>query len=181
MASTPAAPPVASTPPDLVPIRDAARMVGRGLSTLRGWCASGELTAYHGQGSHPSNRPVLVSRSELQILAVTTKSPTPGRAAPVTPTAPTVDLAELAAARADLALARVELAGRVDLVDALRLALRATEDRARDLATAIEVERARVTGLTAENEALRGDAGVPWWRRLLGVSSTPRLSSTGEA
>lgn len=185
MTSTPLpAPPVTSTPSpsDLVPIRDATRMVGRGLSTLRGWCASGELTAHYGSGSHPNNRPVLVSRAELQILAATTKSPNPGRPAPVSATVPVaVDRAELVAAWAERDLARAELAGSRDLVDALKLAQRATEDRARDLATALDVERARVTGLTAENEALRGDAGVPWWRRLLGVSSTPRLSGAGEA
>lgn len=185
MSSTPPSTPPVSTPgpADLVPIRDAARMVGRGLSTLRAWCASGELTAYHGPGTHPSNRPVLVSRAELSILAATTKSPTPGRAPPATVATmpPAVEAAELATARADLALARVELAGRADVVDALRLVIRATEDRARDLATALEAERARTVGLTAELDALRGDAGLPWWRRLLGVSSTPRLSGDGEA
>jgi hypothetical protein len=160
-------------------------MVGRGLSTLRAWCASGELTAYHGPGTHPGNRPVLVSRAELAILAATTKSPNPGRAPPPVAAPVAAELltarAERDAARADLALARVELAGRGDLVDALRLALRATEDRARDLSTALEAERARVAGLAAELEAVRGAAGLPWWRRLLGVSSTPRLSGDGEA
>lgn len=193
MSSSPAAPPSPSTsnpagpstPGDLVPIRDAARMVGRGLSTVRAWCASGELTPYHGPGTHPSNRPVLVSRAELAILAATTKSPTPGRAPPpavaVDPPELVTARAELAATRAELALVRVELAGRGDLVDALRLALRATEDRARDLAAALEAERARTAGLTAEVDALRGGAGLPWWRRLLGVSSTPRLPGDGEA
>jgi len=135
MSSTPPSTPASTPgPADLVPIRDAARMVGRGLSTVRAWCASGELTAYHGPGTHPGNRPVLVSRAELAILAATSKSPTPGRAPPPVATMPpaaAVELAELATARADLALARVELAGRADVVDALRLALRATEDRAR--------------------------------------------------
>jgi len=175
-------PPSSNTPGDLVPIRDAARMVGRGLSTLRAWCASGELTAYHGPGTHPGNRPVLVSRAELAILAATSKSPTPGRAPPPVATMPpAVEAAELATVRADLALARVELAGRADVVEALRLVIRATEDRARDLSTALAAERARVAGLTAELDALRGDAGLPWWRRLLGVSSTPRLPGNEEA
>jgi hypothetical protein len=157
-------------------------MVGRGLSTLRAWCASGELTAYHGPGTHPGNRPVLVSRAELAILAATSKSPTPGRAPPSTvATPPAVEAAELATARAERDLARAELAARADVVDALRLVIRATEDRARDLATALEAERARVAGLAAELEAVRGAAGLPWWRRLLGVSSTPRLSGDGEA
>lgn len=166
----------------MVPIRDAARLVGRGLSTVRAWCASGELTAYHGPGTHPSNRPLLVSRAELAILAATTKSTNPGRPPPVAAKpAAAVDAAELVNARAERDLARAELAARADVVDALRLVIRATEDRARDLSTALEAERARVAGLTAENEALRGDAGLPWYRRLLGVSSTRRLPDNGEA
>ena len=192
MSSTPSSTPAATpsnAPGDLVPIRDAARLVGRGLSTVRAWCASGELTAYHGAGTHPGNRPVLVSRAELLILAATSKSPTPGRAPPPVATmAPAVEAAELATVRAELAtaraerdLVRAELAARADVVDALRLVIRATEDRARDLATALEAERARTVGLSAELNALRGDAGLPWWRRLLGVSSTPRLPGNGEA
>lgn len=177
-----------SEPDDLIPIRDAARMVNRGLSTVRAWCASGELTAYHGPGTHPGNRPVLVSRAELTILAVTSKSARPGRAPPpstvATPPAVDADLAivrsERDLARSERDLARAELAGRADVVDALRLAIRLSEDRARDLSTALEAERARVAGLTAELAALRGGADLPWWRRLLGVSTTPRLSGDGE-
>lgn len=170
-----------SEPDDLIPIRDAARMVNRGLSTVRAWCASGELTAYHGPGTHPGNRPVLVSRAELTILAVTSKSARPGRAPPpsTVATPPTVN-ADLAIVRSERDLARAELAGRADVVDALRLAIRLSEDRARDLSTAFEAERARVAGLTAELAALRGGADLPWWRRLLGVSTTPRLSGDGE-
>ena len=52
--------------------------------------------------------------------------------------------------------------------------------RARDLAKALEVERANVAGLRAELEALRGAAGLPWWRRLLG-SSKPPAELTGPA
>lgn len=148
-------------------------MVGRGLSTVRAWCASGELTAYRGPGTHERNRPVLVSRAELSVLAASAKSATPGRAPPPVSAPPVT--AELEALRADLVAVRAELAARADVVDALRLVIRATEDRARDLATALEAERARTAGLTAELEALRGGAGLPWWRRLLGVSSTPRL------
>jgi predicted nucleic acid-binding Zn-ribbon protein len=50
---------------------------------------------------------------------------------------------------------------------ALRLALGAAEDRARDLVGALERERARADGAEAEVAALRSAAGLPWWRRLL--------------
>lgn len=51
-----------STPADLLPVREASRLVGRGYSTVRGWIAAGEREAYRGEGTHPSNAPVLVSR-----------------------------------------------------------------------------------------------------------------------
>jgi hypothetical protein len=40
-------------------------------------------------------------------------------------------------------------------------------DHARELSEALEVERARVAGLSAELDALRAETGRPWWRRLL--------------
>ena len=171
-----------STPPaDLLPVREAARLVGRGYSTVRGWIAAGQLAAYRGEGTHPANAPALVSRAELLALCATSKStapPRPGSAAPP-PAATGGELVEL---RAELAVSRAELAGARALVEAQRGTVAALEARARDLAAALEVERARAAGLGAELAAVRGAAGLPWWRRLLGVSSTPpALADTGEA
>ena len=159
-----------SEPADLLPLRDAARQVGRSLATVRRWVAEGELEAHHGPGTHASNRPVRVSRSALAALAVTSKSAQPGRP-------PTAHLAELEACRVALEASRVELAAIRETADALRLVIRATEDRARDLAVSLDAERARVAGLAAENAVLRERAGLAWWQRLIGVSSRPKLPS----
>jgi hypothetical protein len=157
-----------SEPADLLPIREAARLVGRSVATVRRWVADGELAAHYGPGTHPSNRPVLVSRGELAALAGATKSPHPGRP-------PTADPAELVAVRAALEQARVELAAGRETAEALRLVIRATEDRARDLAVSLEAERARGVGLAAELAALRERAGLPWWHRLIGLSGPSKL------
>ena len=61
------------------------------------------------------------------------------------------------------------------------IAAGALEARGRDLATALEVERANAAGLRAELEALRGAAGLPWWRRLLGASKPAELAEPAEA
>lgn len=164
MSRTPPSNP-AATPSDLLPIRDAARMVGRSLATVRRWVSDGELEAHYGPGTHPSNRPVLVSRSALAALAFTGKSPDPARPR------------SLEIARVERAGAHTELAAVRETAEALRLVIRVTEERARDLAVALEAERARNAGLTAELAVLRERAGLPWWQRLIGVSSTPKLPS----
>jgi len=155
-----------STPPaDLLPIREAARLVDRSYSTVRLWIAAGELEAYRGEGTHPANAPVLVSRGAILALCAYSKSAKPGRptaaavSAPVAP-AEAVERAEL---RADVAIARAERDGLAALVEALRGTVSTLTD-------ALEAERATVAGMRAEVAALRGAAGLPWWRRLLGTS-----------
>ncbi len=74
-------------------------------------------------------------------------------------------------------MAQAERDGLAAVVEAQRGTVAALEARGRDLATALEVERANVAGLRAELEALRGAAGLPWWRRLLG--SSPALPGSG--
>jgi len=159
-----------SEPTDLLPIRDAALMVGRSLATLRRWVADGELEAHYGEGTHASNRPVLVSRSALAALAVTSKATKPGRP-------PTAHLAELEACRLALAQARAETAMVRETSEALRQVIRLSEDRSRDLAVALEAERARVAGLGAELAALRDRSGLSLWQRLIGVANRPKLPS----
>lgn len=158
------------TPPDAVPIREAARLVDRGVSTLRAWIAAGDLPAYRGVGTHPGNAPVLVSRAELLALAGRTKAVAPGRRREA-PGEDPGDLAavraELATVRADLAVARAELAGARETSEALRAALRASEAHARDLAAALEVERVRARAVEGELAALAARERLPWWRRLL--------------
>ena len=162
-----------SEPDDLLPLRDAARQVGRSLATVRRLVADGELEPHYGPGTHASNRPVLVSRSALAALAVSSKSAQPGRP-------PTAHLAELETCRVALEAARVELAAIRETAEALRLVIRVTEDRARDLAKAWDAERARSAGLAAELAALRDRSGLSLWQRLIGVSSRPKLPSDGQ-
>jgi hypothetical protein len=159
---------MSTLPDDLLPLREAARMVDRGTSTLRAWIRAGELPAYRGEGTAPENAPVLVSRAELLHAAGTTgKAPRPGR-----PAAPGVP-ADVAA------VLRAELDGARQLADALRGTVAALEARARDLSAALDAERERARAAEAERDALRGGAGLPWWRRLLGASTPP--AGPGEA
>ena len=181
-----------------MPLKDAARLVDRSLTTLRTWIRSGKLSVYRGEGTHPDNAPALVSRTEiLALVVVEGKAANPGRppAGPVP-----VELAPveaLAALRVELATVRAELAGARDLLagaralaeahlatgDALRATVAAVEARSRDLATAVEAERARAMGAEAERDALRAERGLPWWRRLLGgpAPALPGSRGRGEA
>lgn len=164
-----------STPADLLSVREAARVVGRGYSTVRGWIAGGELEAYRGEGTHPANAPVLVSRGAVLALCARTKSTNPGRPvtdAPAVAPGAAVELAEL---RAAVAVARAERDGLAAVVEAQRGTVAA-------LTGALEAERATVAGMRAELAALRGAAGLPWWRRLLGApAEVPALTGPGEA
>ena len=169
-----------STPADLLPVREASRLVGRGYSTVRGWIAAGELEAYRGEGTHPSNAPVLVSRGAVLALCGRSKSTNPGRPTPEAVEAPAAASVALVEARAAVAVAHAERDGLAAVVEAQRGTVAALEARGRDLAAALEVERANAAGLRAELEALRGAAGLPWWRRLLG-SSKPPAELTGPA
>jgi hypothetical protein len=81
------------------------------------------------------------------------------------------------------AVLRAELDGARQLADALRGTVAALEARAGDLSAALDAERERARVAEAERDALRGAAavaGLPWWRRLLGVTSTPP-ADPGEA
>ena len=69
--------------------------------------------------------------------------------------------------RGALAVAIAERDGARSTVDAQRVALDVSGQRAAELARSLEVERARVAGLEAELAALRVAARLPWWRRLL--------------
>ena len=163
--------PDADRPPDLLPLREAARLVDRSVSTLRAWIRAGDLRPWRGEGTHPDNAPVLVSREELAALVVGAgKAAHPGRppSAPPAEAAPAL-VAELAALRAELAGARALARAHEETTAALREALAEARGRAADLAAALEVERARATAAEAEREALRTSAGLPWWRRLLGA------------
>jgi len=168
-------------PDDLVPIRDAARMVDRGYSTLRGWVRAGELTGYYADPERPSNSPLLVSKQELlTLMAAANKASNPPRPPRAEAEAAARDdlRLELARAHAEVATARAEREGAVAVADALRGTISALQERCRDLAERAEAEHARAVAAEAELQALRTDRRLPWWRRLLG--GPPALPDKGD-
>ena len=162
-------------PADALPLRDAAARCDRSLSTLRAWIREGRLTGYRAAGENPANAPVLVSLAELRAFLVTSGAevaPARPPAGPRTIEPPEARAilelrAELVTVRASLAVAVAEREGARSTVDAQRVALDVSGQRAAELARSLEVERARVAGLEAELAALRVSARLPWWRRLL--------------
>ena len=168
-------------PADALPLRDAAARCDRSLSTLRAWIREGRLTGYRAAGENPANAPVLVSLAELRAFLVTSGAevaPARPPAGPRTIEPPEARAilelrAELATVRGALAVALAERDGARSTVDAQRVALDVSGQRAAELARSLEGERARVAGLEAELAALRGAARLPWWRRLLPLVGSP--------
>jgi hypothetical protein len=186
-----------SPPPgDAVPLREAAPLVDRSVATLRGWLRTGALRGYLAEGADPLNAPVLVSVSELRVLSYSLsakpgrRAPSPAGEAPPPPAAePPVPVAssnaDVAALRAELEAERARaLRERVASAEARALAAeRALETQRLAAAEVADTLRARVADLErdraelrdrlraseAEATALRELAGLPWYRRLLGV------------
>lgn len=193
MADLPASTPL---PLDLLPVRDAARLVDRGVSTLRGWVREGALVGYREDPAHPENSRLLVSRAAvLALVVVAGKASAPGRRPPVAEVAEAEPLpvAELDRARGPLAELRADLRAALAERDGARAVLEATgrtvevlEARCRDLAGLADAERRRADDLAdrlaaaeAERDALREYQGLPWWRRLLPSTSPKRLPGGG--
>lgn len=156
-------------PVDLVPLKEAARRVDRAPSTLRDWIRAGELRSFEGEGTHPRNRPTLVSVGELQALVVQAgKAAHPGRRPPVVEEEGAADLRlRLATVEGELRALRVELDGERRAAAALQTAIQVAAEAATDLRASLERERARADGAEAELRALRDVGALPWWRRLL--------------
>lgn len=195
MADLPASTPL---PLDLLPLRDAARLVDRGVSTLRGWVRDGALVGYREDPAHPENSRLLVSRAEvLRLVVEAGKASTPGRrpaaegpaALELEPT-PVVDRGALAELRADLRAALAERDGARAVLSATGRTVEVLEARCRDLAELADTERRRADELgdrlaaaEAERDALREWHGLPWYRRLLAPPSPSpkRLPRGGDA
>lgn len=179
---------MADTPPvDAIPVREAAVLVDRSLSSVRSYVRAGHIRGYHPEGANGANAPLLVSRSELlTYVASAGLSPAPGRRAPPAPE-PT---GEVSALRADLRAAELQAEVRVAAarLEALEVALAAKDGaiaalmaRADALVELVDRERRHAAELAdrlvvaeAELEALRGYAGLPWYRRLLTGPTPPR-------
>ena len=181
----PADTPALTPPPsDLLPLRDASRMVDRSLSTIRAWVRDGTLRGYREDPAHPSTSRVMVSREELARLVVEAgKASAPGRrppgtsapeeapleaavpssVAPVAPV-PVSDGAELLRARTvaaelrgDLRAALAERDGAREVLEATRRTVEALEARCRDLADRADAERRRADGQAERVEALEAE------------------------
>ena len=195
-------------PLDLLPVREAAALVDRSVSTVKGWLRSGKLSKWREDPSSKASR-AMVSRAELMAYAAGELVPSPprpgsgespgGSSAAVSPmptAMPAEDAGEVVRLRVELAQSTGELVGLRALVVALRESLARLEssndgaleaiaenhaavlaaergraedakEHARTLAEALEAERARCAGLSAELAAVRAGTGQPWWRRLL--------------
>jgi hypothetical protein len=195
-----------SPPPgDAVTLREAGPLVDRSVATLRGWLRTGALRGYLAEGADPLNAPVLVSVSELRVLSYSL-SAKPGRRAPPpageTPPPPVVEpSAPAPSSGADVAALRAEL--EAERARALRERVASAEARALAAERALEAQRLasaevahtlrarvadlesdradlrdRLRALEAEATALRELAGLPWYRRLLGVR--PSLPEGGQ-
>lgn len=183
--------PLLTPPPgDAIPLRVAAPMVDREVRTLRGWLRTGALRGYLEQGADPRNAPVLVGVEELRVLAaslaVAPGRPSRGEREPASPVpAPGSASPEVDALRAELDAERLRgLRERVSAAEARAATAERQADTLREAtaevaatlrARVVDLERerdelrGRVQALEAEGEALRVLAGVPWYRRLLGV------------
>lgn len=191
----PAPTPKADTLPELVPVRDAAELVGRSLSTVRSWVRSGRLEGHREEEGNAKSR-LLVHRAALLVVAAEldpkagrepepeAPSPAPKAAAP-DPT----DGAEVAALRAEVAGLREALHLASTRGDDLSAVLRRQDGQrsealaearrraetaeavSRDLRADLEAARAELVGVRAELDTLRARAGLSWWRRLIGPPS----------
>lgn len=168
MGDTPADTPL---PADLLPVRDAARLVDRGLSTVRGWVRTGALVGYRAPDEHPDNARLLVSREAVLRLVVLEGKPAhPGRRTPgaeleaaprVAEPVAELEAAEVARLRALVAELRADVRAALAERDAARAGLEAAnrtaavlEARCADLAAHLHAER-RTTGELVDAERRR--------------------------
>ena len=159
-------------PEDLIPVNEAARLVDRSISSIRGWVRTGQLKGYREDPEHPENSRLLVSKADLLSLARDTKHPSPGRPQPPNngnPPAPPARVKDPTSA-----VLAAELEGSKALLEALKSQVAVLEARARTLEEQVRTERqraeewkGRATALEAELIAIKGREKLPLWRRLL--------------
>jgi hypothetical protein len=168
-------------PDDLIPVHDAASMVDRSLSSVRGWVRAGDLVGYR-KDETKSNSRLMVSEGELMAYVATSqKSATPGRkdSEPDTETSQ-----KLAAMVSEAEVSTVRLEAEQAKVEALRGTVEALEGQGEIMERLVRTERERADewkdhaeALDAENRELRTQAAGSWWRRMLTTSAYPAIEA----
>jgi hypothetical protein len=168
-------------PDDLIPVHDAASMVDRSLSSVRGWVRAGDLVGYR-KDETKSNSRLMVSEGELMAYVATSqKSATPGRK----DSEPTPENAQkLATMAMELEVMTVKLEASQAKHEAMRGTVAALEGQSEIMERLVRTERERADewkdraeALDAENRELRAQAGGSWWRRMLTTSAYPAIEA----
>lgn len=168
-------------PDDLITVHDAASMVDRSLSSVRGWVRSDDLTGYR-EDETKSNSRLMVSEAELMAYVATSqKSATPGRK----DSEPTPENAQkLATMAMELEVMTAKLEASQAKLDAMGATVAALEGQSEIMERLVRTERERADewkdraeALDAENRELRTRAGGSWWRRMLTTSAPPAIEA----
>ena len=163
-------------PSDLISVREATKLVDRSVSSVRAWIRADDLHGYREKEGKKTSR-LMVSRAELLLYMG-------GADKPVNPPRTTPEQTET---DHRIALLEAELVAERSTLAATKTTLAALEGQSTILERLISTERERANewkdraeALDAENRALRVQAGLPWWRRLL-TTGAPALPGPVEA
>jgi hypothetical protein len=166
---------MAHRPDDLINVQEAAVMVDRSVSSLRGWVRSNSLAGHREDEDKPNSR-LMISRGELlTYVAASQKVATPGRKAEAQADgeAHRVELltAELEAERAKVEASRSTLAAVEGQASVLERLISTERERAEEWKLRADEWKDRAEALAAENRELRTQAGLSWWKRMLTTSA----------
>jgi hypothetical protein len=183
----------------LLTVAEAARMAERSTTTIRRWVAGGRLTRREGAPpARGGKRPTRVFAAELHALLIeegaqpreTAKAhgaPMPDVPRPHTVQQDDNTAGEVERLRRELAMSEVrELRVRLEAsqaeADGLRQRLEDATRRHRELDLLVADTRQerddwrdRHDAREAELRVLRGEKGLPWWRKLIGVQPVHEL------
>lgn len=169
-------PPTPDRPDDLVDYDEAGRLVDRSKSAVRWWVRNNQLQSWLEEEGNPQSKRMVSKAALLAMVVQSGKSAHPGgpgRGAMVV-SPPPQDPGIIIELRSDLRVKTAELEGARSEVAALRVALEAERARVSAVEERAELERLRsaewkdrAEALSAELNAVRAAAGLPWWRRLL--------------
>lgn len=140
-------------PDDLVPMKEAAALVDRSVSSVRAWLRSGKLTKHREIPGHKGSR-AMVSRAELMRYAAVQLEPTPARPPGGPRPAPLASAAPLPGPADDAADLRVEVARLRAELDGARAVLEATRAHVATLEASTGTVADLVAGARGEGREL---------------------------